>query len=305
MIVVFGSINADLVVAVPRLPGPGETVVGPDHQVFAGGKGANQALAAKRAGGDVRFVGAVGSDALADAALVNLKAEAVDLAGLQTLEGATGLAMIAVAADGENQICVASGANRRAEAAWIEPALKADTRFLLMQLELPLKAVLDATRLARTRGIAVILNAAPADDVRAEALAAADILVVNESEAAALADVMGIDPGSEAFARACIANGCRLAVVTLGAKGCLAHDGDKLMRVASPQVAVTDTTGAGDAFTGALAAALDRGAATEQALREAVAAGALACTETGAQTSLPTKMAIAELAESLRAEIRD
>lgn len=234
MIVVFGSINADLVVAVPQLPGPGETVVGPDHQIFAGGKGANQALAAKRAGADVRFVGAVGDDALADAALANLVAQGVDLSGLHKLDGATGLAMITVSADGENQICVASGANRLVEAAWLEETLGADTHILLMQLELPLKAVLDVSRMARARGVTVMLNAAPADGVRAEMLAAVDVLVVNESEAAALASAMAVDPAPEAFAKAAVSSGCRLVVVTLGSDGCLAQDGRQVFARCSP-----------------------------------------------------------------------
>lgn len=301
MIVVFGSINADLVVAVPRLPGPGETVSGPDHQLFPGGKGANQALAAARAGAEVALLGAVGTDAFAAAALANLKG-AVDLSQLRTIEGSTGLAMVAVASDGENQICVASGVNRRADADWLADALGPKSRLLVMQLELPLKEIVEAARLARGRGVATLLNAAPATGIRAEVLAAADILVVNETEAAELARVMGVDADPRIFARACVGEGCHLVVVTLGAAGCLADDGASQMKVAAPEVPVVDTTGAGDAFIGALAAALDRGEDTGPALRQAVAAGSLACTQTGAQSSLPDRAAIAGLAEKLTVE---
>lgn len=295
MITVFGSINLDLVVAVERLPTAGETVSGPDHQTFAGGKGANQALAACRAGAGVKMIGAVGGDAFAALALANLKAAGVDLSGVRSLPGATGLALIGIEASGENQIIVASGANARVEAAWLEGALSASD-LLVLQGEVPLKEAVSAMSAACRSGARVVWNPAPVPmgDLTA-ALKQVSILVVNESEAAEIATRLGHSEEPAAFVDA-LAGEFEAVVVTLGAKGVLAGRGADRLSLSAPKVDPVDTTGAGDAFCGALAAALDAGKAFDRALKEGVAAGSLACTVTGAQSSAPQRADIDRLA---------
>lgn len=299
MIIVFGSINLDLVVALPRLPRPGETIVGPDHQAFAGGKGANQALSARRAGASVRMVGAVGSDSHAGPALANLTAAGVDLTHVRHLEGATGIAMIGVDAGGENLIMCASGVNARVVPEWLGGCLGADD-LLVLQRELEAEPIAEAVARAATVGARVLLNTAPSGDAAlARLVDRVDIVVANEVEAAELARARGA-AGTDAEAHcAALAGPERLAVVTLGGRGLVARRGKKRWRVAAPAVEVVDTTGAGDAFVGALAAALDRGAPVERALCEGTAAGALACTANGAQSSAPDADAIAALADTL------
>jgi len=298
MITVFGSINLDLVVALPRLPRAGETVSGRDHQTFPGGKGANQALAAQRAGADVRMVGAVGQDNFAAPALENLRAAGVDVSGVRILAGSTGLAFIGIDTAGENQIIVASGTNTRVDASWLEGALKAgDT--LLIQGEVPYPEAATASRLARETGASVFWNPAPvpAGDLSA-CLETAGTVVVNTSEAAAIAGRLKLPEDPEAFADG-LATPDRSVIVTLGADGVLARSGKEKYRFRSPRVTAVDTTGAGDAFCGAVAAALDRDVPFERALKEGVAAGALACTVTGAQSSAPVEEDIARLADDI------
>lgn len=298
MITVFGSINLDLVVAVPRLPTAGETVSGRDHQTFPGGKGANQALAARQAGADVKMIGAVGKDSFADLALASLRQSGVDLSGVRVLPGSTGLALIGIDAAGENQIIVASGTNARVEAAWLEGNLAAgDT--LMMQGEVPYSEASDAAQRAGRAGVSVFWNPAPVPqgDLRA-CLEAASTVVVNESEAAAIGAGLGMDGEPESFAES-LATPERAIIVTLGVGGVVARTGTARYRFRSPKVDAVDTTGAGDAFCGAVAAALDRGAPFERALKEGVAAGALACTVTGAQSSAPVRADIARLADQV------
>lgn len=303
MITVFGSINLDLVVSLPRLPAPGETVVGPDHQTFAGGKGANQALAAARAGARVRMIGAVGRDAHAEAALANLERAGVDLSGVRHLDGTTGIAMIGVDAGGENLIMCASGVNARVVAEWLDGRL-ARGDLLVLQRELSAGSIADAVSRAHDCGARVLLNAAPAGagDL-AGIVGQVDVVVANAGEAAELSAALGSGgtPVVEAHC-ATLAGERRLAVVTLGGRGLVAQMGNRRWRVLAPQVDVVDTTGAGDAFVGALAAALDRGAEIERALREGTAAGALACQATGAQSSSPDAAAIAAMADGIECE---
>ena len=301
MITVFGSINLDFVVALPRLAGPGETVSGPDHQTFPGGKGANQALAARRAGAEVKMIGAVGRDAFASLALANLKEAGVDLSGVHKTDSTTGIAFIGVDPSGENQIIVASGANKRMRAAWLEGKLAAGD-MLLMQGEVPGAEVGAAIEIARKAGTRVMWNPAPIPkDVDAGLVFSTDILVVNEGEAAAIGRQLELPCDPAGFAGA-LAIGNRIVVVTLGGSGVLARTAAETFQVSPPVVEVTDTTGAGDAFCGALAAALDRDAPLERAILEGVAAGSLACMATGAQSSAPDKDQIAILANSLKAE---
>ncbi|MCX2724155.1 ribokinase [Roseibium salinum] len=298
MITVFGSINLDLVVAVPRLPKAGETISGPDHQTFAGGKGANQAVAARRAGATVRMIGAVGRDAFAELALVNMRDAGVDLSGVKALDGTTGLAFIGIDPAGENQIIVASGTNARVEADWLAGGLGPQD-LLMLQGETPFAEVERAMDLARQCGASVFWNPAPVPREDAAAcLEAVGTLVVNESEAAELAGRIGMPGEPEAFLDH-MATSFRAVVVTLGASGVVAGKGEDRFRFGSPKIEAVDTTGAGDAFCGALAAALDLRLPFERAVREGVAAGALACTVTGAQSSAPLKADIRRLADQI------
>lgn len=296
MITVFGSINSDLVVSVERLPGPGETVKGPDYQVFPGGKGANQALAARRAGAQVNFVGAVGRDGFASVALAGLEENGVHLRGLHTLDGPTGVALIAVDARGENQIVVASGVNSRIEATWISALLKPED-VLLVQLEVPLAQTLAAVKRAQDLQAVSILNAAPAQALPRAALAPLSILIVNEHESALIAAALGLPAAPAAFASAISDRFETKTVVTLGQAGAILFDGAHLLSCAAPPIRPVDTTGAGDAFAGAFAAAIDGKRPFARALAEGVAAGSLACLQTGAQTSLPDAAAIRRMAD--------
>ena len=298
MITVFGSINLDLVVALPRLPTAGETVSGRDHQTFPGGKGANQALAARRAGAEVRMVGAVGQDSFAELALENLRASGVDLSGVRTLAGSTGLAFIGIDPSGENQIIVASGTNARVEARWLEGAFSAQDT-LLIQGEVPFAEAAGACLLAGDAGASIFWNPAPVPegDLRA-CFEMARTVVVNTSEALAIANRLGIPGDPESFADR-LATSMRSIVVTLGAEGVLARTDKDRYRFTSPKVTAVDSTGAGDAFCGAVASALDRNVPFDRALKEGVAAGALACTVTGAQSSAPLKADIMRLADQV------
>jgi ribokinase len=295
MIVVFGSINVDIVTRVERLPKAGETVQGPDYRTIPGGKGANQALAAARAGARTAMIGAVGNDGFRETALKLLAGGGVDLSGVAALDDtATGIATIAVDDGGENQIVVASGANFRVDAGAVEARLSAGD-LLLMQHEIPAEALLAGAEAAKRKGARVVLNAAPALPV-GEALARMlDVLVVNEHEAAVIGRAMAMPEAPEDFARAFGERFGAMVVVTLGAAGAIAVEGAEVTRATPPKVTVVDTTAAGDTFTGAFAAALSRGETTEAALRFGVAAGSLATTVAGAQPSIPTRDAVERL----------
>jgi ribokinase len=303
MIVVFGSINLDLVARVARLPRPGETIAGASFATLPGGKGANQALAARRAGAQVALAGAVGTDVFAPMALAGLVSAGVDLAWVRRVEAPTGVALIHVDAQGENAITVVPGANAHAAAAPIPDASLGSGTTLVMQLEVPLAAVGEAAARARKCGARIMLNAAPAQELPAATLSTLDILVVNEHEAATLAGGLGVPATPEDFATAIHRHFECCAIVTLGADGALALAEDRLLHAAALAVDAVDTTGAGDAFTGALAAALDRGAAWPRALAEGVAAGSLACLRPGAQSALPAAAAISELARSIEPRV--
>jgi len=290
VILVFGSINLDLVARVAALPGPGETVLSESMASYPGGKGANQALAARRAGAAVRMVGAVGRDGFAPPALALLREAGVDLSSVAETDAATGVALIAVAASGENQIVVASGANGLVgvEALTTIPFGPGDT--LVLQRELRSDEVFAACRMGRARGARVVLNNAPSAPVPAGAWADIDVVVVNEHEAAALGEAADPETG------AAIAAGV-IVVTTLGEAGATARWRDSSGSTRQTQVAAlpirpVDTTGAGDCFVGCLAASLDRGDGVAEALRFATVAGSLACLVQGAQPSLPIRAAI-------------
>lgn len=310
MLLVFGSINLDLVVPVAALPRPGETVLGGALATGPGGKGANQAHAARRHGAVVHMVGAVGTDAFAAPALAGLQAAGVHLEGVHRLaDAATGVALISVAAAaGENSIVVASGANGRPEAGWVGDAELASARALLLQMEVPAAESLALARRARQAGVPVLLNAAPWPDTLPGGQLPPDTLdwlIVNAGELAQAGAAHGLgpepvlaaDPAGTAvrLARALRCN----VLLTLGGAGALlaAADGVAARCDALP-VNVVDTTGAGDTCCGVFAAALAEGFAPPAALRRAVAAASLACTRWGAQAAQPTR---AELDAALAA----
>lgn len=300
-VLVVGSANADLMVRVDRRPGAGETVLGTDLVESAGGKGANQAAAAARLGARTALLARVGDDAYGELLLDAQRSAGTDVRHVRVEGGArTGTAMIVVGPDGDNAIVVSPGANARLspdDVAAAEP-LFAASAVVSLQLEIPPATVRAAVALAGERGARVVLNPSPVPDgLDPELLAAADPLVVNEHEARLLlsgntaGDADGDTGGNAAaWARALRDRGARSVVVTLGGEGALALDGTAPEPVAVPGVAVraVDTTGAGDAFTGALAAQLAGGAPLVEAARFAVRVGAASVTRPGAQSSYPT-----------------
>jgi ribokinase len=283
MILVFGSINVDLVVPVEALPRPGETVLGGAYALLAGGKGANQALAARRAGAAVVLAGAVGADSFAPLALDPLRAAGVDTRPVRVADRPTGCAAIMVSATGENMIAVASGANMSARADAVPAELFGPATLLIVQMEVPPSETAAAIGRVRACGGRVLLNLAPALPLDPALLPQIDLVVANAGEAASLA----AEPA--ALARR-LRHGL---VVTAGAAGAAAYlaDGRRLAVPALP-VAAVDTTGAGDTFVGVLAAGLDLGMPLETALRRAGAAAGLACLATGAQSAMPDAAAI-------------
>ena len=281
-VIVFGSINVDLVAEVARLPGPGETIKTDSYVALPGGKGANQALAAARNGAATDMVGAVGSDGQAPTALAQLRADGVGLAGVAEVEGASGLAMIAVDAGGENQIIVVSGANATAEAGQLPSMTPGD--WLVTQNEVDWTQTAEAHRLARGQGAGVIHNTAPAHGLSAAELAQIDVLVANEHELAQAA-ASATETGADAQARSLLASGVGAVVLTLGAKGSALYIGDEAVTaVPAAPAEVRDTTGAGDAFVGALAAALAAGQSLPAAVASANRYAARVCEVLGAQT---------------------
>ena len=300
-VVVVGSSNTDMVVKVPRIPGPGETVLGGRFVMAAGGKGANQAVAAARLGGAVTFVGRLGRDMFGRQTEENLRREGIDTRFLAWDEQVpSGIALIMVSAEGENSIAVAPGANGEMTPADVERAAEAiaSAQVLLLQLEVPLAAVERALDIARSHGVRVILNPAPAAPLPDELLRQVDLLTPNEHEAALLARTQAAEP--EEMARALLARGVRMLVMTLGGRGALIAGPEGTELVPAFRVQPVDTTGAGDAFNGALAYTLAQGRPLREAVRYASAAAALATTVMGAQPSLPT----AERVEAFLAEQR-
>jgi ribokinase len=295
-VVVVGSSNTDLLVRVRELPRPGETVLGSDLLRAQGGKGANQAVAAARAGATVAFIGCVGADAFGDEAVVALRAEGINIVHVRRVaDTPTGVALITVATRGQNSIVVARGANARLAAEDIERAgaVLRGARMVVAQLEVPLSAVTRALSLAREGGARTLLNPAPAQPLDDDLLALVDLLVCNESEAEVLTGGAVADgAGAEAAARALVGRGARSVIVTRGAAGFLVLDAAGAYHGAALEVSAVDTTGAGDAFIGALACRLAAGDPVGVAARFAAAAAALSVQRAGAQPSLPTAAAI-------------
>lgn len=287
-IVVVGSLNMDLVVRSERHPRPGETLLGSDFRTFPGGKGANQAVAAARVGGIVSMVGRVGTDDFGSALLANLASNGVNATSvLRDAEAATGVALITVSHDGQNTIIVSPGANGRLAPVDIANAAQAfeGAGVLLLQLEIPVPAVIRAVEEGRRRGITVILNPAPAQALDESLLRMVDILVPNQHELALLTGESDLETAVTAMQ----AMGVRTAIVTLGGDGVLIAEGSDRTHLPAHTVEVVDTTAAGDAFVGAFGVALAQGRSLIEAARWGSAAGAIAVTRAGAQPSLPSR----------------
>jgi ribokinase len=288
-VVVVGSINVDLIVATARLPRPGETVLGGEFARHLGGKGANQAVAAARAGASVTMIGAVGRDADGEESVAALEAEGIDVSRIRRVDARTGVALIAVAPDGENQIVVAPGANALVSADDASlPDVETGDGLMLACLEVPMAAVIAALGAARRIGLQPIVNPAPARQLPPEVLAAGPILTPNEEELLALT--------GEADADAAVASlldaGARAVIVTLAAAGALLADGSGRQRFPARAVDVVDATGAGDAFSGVLASWLAQGHPLDVATEAANAAASLSVTRAGARGGMPSRAAI-------------
>ncbi|RSM82265.1 ribokinase [Amycolatopsis sp. WAC 01375] len=277
-VLVIGSANADLVVPVDRRPGGGETVLGGDTVLSPGGKGANTAVAAARLGADVALLGAVGDDPYGELLKRSLAESGVNTGSLRTSERPTGIAYITVTPDGENSILVSPGANSglRPEDIDLDGA-----EIVVLSLEIPLETVEHAVAKAVENGVKTLLNLSPAAELSAKTLQGLDVLLVNEHEAAFLL-------GGEADFPKLLDLGPKAAVVTLGAKGAAVVTADGVTEVSSPKVEAVDTTGAGDAFAGALATSLAKGEGLADAARRAVKVAAITVTRQGAQPSYPT-----------------
>lgn len=294
-IVVIGSLNADLVQKVDRLPKPGETIAGGNLETFSGGKGANQAVAAGRMGARTSMIGQVGNDSLAALLLDSLRDAGVDCGSVGVAESATGTAVILVLPDGENLIVIAPGAN-----ATVTPALAAERlrvleegSFLLSQLEIPVASVERSLAAAKGRGATTILDPAPARTLAPELLRHVDFLTPNETETLTLLGESGLametDSDLDAAAKRVLALGPKAVVLKLGARGCLIATEEEIHRVPGFKVDAVDTTAAGDVFNGAFATALAEGKPLSTAARFANAAAALAVTRPGAQNSVPSR----------------
>lgn len=290
LVVVVGSVNVDQVVRVDRRPGPGETVGGGTLERHSGGKGANQAVAAARCGARVALVGRVGDDAPGRSQRDELSGEGLDLSQLRETAGTpTGLAIVVVTPDGENAIIVVPGANASLCPDDVDAAVPLISRaaVLVVQLEVPMDAVARAVRLAPP-GCSVVVNCAPFRALPDRLLARTSVLVANESEAAALAGVpAGTPEAALEAARRITRMGPRHAVVTLGARGAVVTGATAHAHVEARALQTVDTTGAGDAFVGALAAELSRRRAILEALRRGVAVGTATTTRTGARAVVP------------------
>ena len=298
-VVVVGSINVDQVVTVDRLPLPGETLIGSSMTLSPGGKGANQAVAAARRGARTVMIGAVGDDGRADDALPHLRSSGVDVSGVDTVPGPTGLAIVSVGGDSENTIVVVPGANGAVSASFVggHAGALADAAVVVLQGEIPVDGIAAAVQHAGGR---VVFNLAPVIDVPADVVKAADPLVVNEHEGRLLLAAWGASGSAaaseaeearvddESVVASLRAQGVTSVVMTRGAAGAIVSDAAGTVLVASPKVAAVDSSGAGDAFVGALAAGLAAGASLLEAAQDAVRVGAFSVTGVGTQASYPT-----------------
>ncbi len=298
-IVVFGSINMDLVAVAPALPKPGETVMGDGFATLPGGKGANQAVAAARLGADVCMIGRVGDDVFGPLLLENLEANAVDVSDVMTTRGmSSGIAVILLDDDRENYIVGIYGANMACDEIQVEAASRAleGADALLLQMEIPFDVSLEAAQIARRMGVRVIYDPAPPSEIPFSSYEAFDIIAPNQSEAEVLTGVTvdGIDSAHGA-AQVLRSRGAGTALIKLGEQGVVYSTGDFVGHVPAFQVEAVDTVAAGDGFAGALAVALAEGQPIECALRFASAAGALVVTKRGAQDAMPHRAEVERL----------
>lgn len=294
-VAVVGSLNQDLSLAVERVPGPGETLLIPGHTSGNGGKGGNQAVAARRFGSAVTMIGAVGGDDAGRSILGLLEAEGIDVTGIFVdTRNLSGVAVIVVEPSGENRIMVSQGANAAVSTALVSAhsTAVAAADVVLAQLEISTAAVTEAFRAASGT---TILNAAPARPLPEELLALTDILVVNESELAALAGAEAeAATADEIMRQVALIRGARTVLVTRGGEGCvLIQPNQDALSFAAPTVAVVDTTGAGDCFCGTLAAQLSRGIPLPDAVHMSVRAASVSATRAGAAESMPTEADVA------------
>lgn len=300
-IVVVGSINMDLVVRASRMPLPGETLNGEDLQMIPGGKGANQAAAVAKLGIDVAMVGRVGNDIFGRKLIDELVTAGVNTNSILTESNATsGTALIVVDKNGQNSIVVSPGANAKVSQADIQANewLISQSSILLLQFEIPIDVVNYAVEIATKHNVKVILNPAPATDISKGFLSKVDIVVPNEIEASHLTGTKVIDlKTAETAARVLLDLGVRAVVITLGDKGALLVSPTRKLYIPARKVQVIDTTAAGDAFVGGLAAGLIQGFTLEESVGYATCAGAIAVTRFGAQTSLPTKEEVDQLTD--------
>ncbi len=291
MILVAGSANVDFMVRANHIPIPGETVLGRSFETFAGGKGANQAVACCKAGGaTTQLLVALGADEHATVIEASVKAGAVELLPVRIAKVSTGAAFICVSDDGENAITVAPGAN-----AYLLPQHLPDLSkisHLLLQLETPLDTIIAFVKAAKRQGVQVVLNAAPAEALPRDLLLMVDILIVNEGELMTLAnETRSVELALEKLP-------CQSVVVTLGERGCLARHNGTLYQQAAFPIKALDTTAAGDTFCGVLVAQLSQGSDWQTALRFASAASALTCLTLGAQSSIPSALEVAQFLEN-------
>jgi ribokinase len=298
-IVVVGSSNTDLIIKLDRIPRPGETVLGDEFSTAAGGKGANQAVAAARAGGEVTFIARVGCDSMGEQAIAGFVRDGINVDYIvRDKTKPSGVALIFVAQDGENSIAVASGANERLSPTDVKRAAKVihGARVLVLQLETPLNTVRMAAELAAKAGVKVLLNPAPARKLPDKLLKYVDVLTPNEGEAEMLTGIKVRDPNASArAATALLARGVENVMITMGPRGAFVAGRDVRLMIPAYKVKAVDTTAGGDVFNGALAVALAEGRSLLEAARFATAAAAISVTRLGAQTSAPTRLEINKL----------
>jgi len=295
-IVVVGSINTDMIVKVPRIPKPGETILGEKFSTAAGGKGANQAVAAARAGGDVTFIARVGNDMFGKQALEDFESNNINAKYIKTDNAEpSGVALIFVDEKGENSIAVASGANARLshrDVTEAEEVIKS-ADILLMQLETPMESVKRAAKIAKDAGVKVILNPAPACPLDNTLLSTLYVITPNESEAELLTDISVTDfPSAEKAAFILLDRGVEVAIITMGSKGALIKTRELTKIVPGFKVNAVDSTAAGDVFNGSLVVAMAEGKTLEETVQFANAAAALSVTKLGAQPSAPKRIEI-------------
>ena len=303
-IAVIGSLNMDLVVRAPRIPKPGETIIGADDlHMIPGGKGANQACAAAMLGAEVSMAGRVGDDMFGEQLITGLKNAGVDTRNVtRDPDAPTGIAMIVVDEEGQNSIVVSSGANGRISP---EDVSRAETvigssDLTLLQLEIPLPAVIKAAKAARNRGIKVILNPAPAQQLPAELLSLTDILIPNETEAAMLSGCdVSTDAGIKQAAAWLCQSGVKTVIMTRGSRGASLITENEIENFPAFSVDAVDTTAAGDAFVGGFAVALAEGRPLSEAVMYGNAAGALSAANPGAPPSMPCRDALDKMLQAM------